>query len=560
MMKNRRLEELLDHYVDQRLSATDQAELEALLLESQEARRQFWARMEFESLIEEAVAAHRVSDWMTQPERDSLQRAGSSYDHRSAFSWWRKLSPVWSVGLAAAVVIAVATAGTALLRKRVAPEEMTTGIAKLTSLWNVQWPDGQTPVNRGAVLKPGRLQISAGVAGIEFYNGVKMTLEGPADIVLSKVDEAICRLGKIRVLVPNATRQFRVVTDRADVLDLGTEFGMDIREDDLTEIHVFDGKIEWIDRTDASPTRIPQELNAGNAIRLDESGFSTLSARPDSFMSRDQLVSLVRAALDERHRAWQLVSRQLQSDPRTLLYFDFDRESMRSGAVANLAVSTGGALDGTLIGCEQTQGRWPERRGLQFKQPGDRVRVFVPGEYDKLTYFMWARVDRLPRDHVSLFLTDGFEAGETHWQIFQGRVRLGIGDAKIGDAKGRSDTVQLRPLVQSARYGVNYDSPLQFSDTEEGSWCQLAVVIDTLSGDVQHYYNGRKVSESKLELRQKLQIGYAELGNWGFPAATDRQPIRNFDGRIDEFIIFQDALSEDEIWKLYTMSGTSPAG
>jgi hypothetical protein len=336
------------------------------------------------------------------------------------------------------------------------------------------------------------------------------------------------------------------VTNQTEVLDLGTEFGMEVTADARTEIHVFDGKVEWQERSGTADTHRIRELTAGNAVRLEVNGFSKLPAEPGLFKSRDDLEKLVRAVIDDRQRIWRTTSQGLKHDPRLILYFDFNGQFAESGSIKNLVAKEHRVPDGIVVGCAPSKGRWPERRGIEFKRPGDRVRVYVPGEYDELTYFIWARVDRLKTDHAGLFLTDGFEPGETHWQIYDGRIRLGIGDARM-----RNKTTKLGPDIQAARFGVSYDSPRLFSDAEEGAWCQLAVTIDNTRGLIRHYYNGRKISEQTLVVRQKLRIGSAELGNWGLPASVDRQPIRNFDGRIDEFIIFQEALSEEEIRKLY---------
>jgi hypothetical protein len=48
-----------------------------------------------------------------------------------------------------------------------------------------------------------------------------------------------------------------------------------------------------------------------------------------------------------------------------------------------------------------------------------------------------------------------------------------------------------------------------------------------------------------------LSIGNAEIGNWGVPLTGVQTPIRNLNGRVDEFAIFSRALGAAEIQGLY---------
>ena len=51
---------------------------------------------------------------------------------------------------------------------------------------------------------------------------------------------------------------------------------------------------------------------------------------------------------------------------------------------------------------------------------------------------------------------------------------------------------------------------------------------------------------------QALQIGAAEIGNWGQPFRKSSDfAVRNLDGGIDEMIILNTALSSDEIHDIY---------
>ena len=39
--------------------------------------------------------------------------------------------------------------------------------------------------------------------------------------------------------------------------------------------------------------------------------------------------------------------------------------------------------DGTVVGCQWTEGRWPGKKALEFQQVSDRVRLKMPGEFER---------------------------------------------------------------------------------------------------------------------------------------------------------------------------------
>ncbi|MDP3069198.1 MAG: LamG-like jellyroll fold domain-containing protein [Opitutaceae bacterium] len=549
-MSEARLDELLERYIDGRLTAEDKTVLEARLMESPEARQRFWARMNFEGLMEEAAELRGAHEWM------AARPAEPAVEPRSR--WAALLSWPWAGGLAAAAA-AVAIIGLVLRGPDPAAaraEATTNGVALLSATWDARWKEPQGALAAGAILPPGRIAITAGVIGIEFFNGAHMTVEGPAEIELTRVDEAICHAGKIRVEVTGVTRTFRVLTSRLEVIDLGTEFALEVGGDAGTEVHVFNGKVSWAERgKPAAAAR--EELLAGQGIRLNPQGVARISARADDFVSATELDQRLQVQQTERQRVWATEAQRLRDDPRLVMYFDFERDPATPRILRNRANLTAAALDGVVVGCEWSESRWPGKGALGFRQPSDRVRVSVPGEFDALTYVAWLRLDRTEQVFTSIFLTDGFEPGEPHWQFYEGKVRLGIGDNAV-----RKPTVYLRPGVWLGPSGANYTTGPFAVGAGPARWRHLAVVMDTVKREVVHYLDGHATFRTEMVVPQKLRIGDAELGNWGLPASTDPLPVRNFNGSMDEFMIFKAPLSAEEILELYEKSrpdGGKPA-
>jgi len=475
----------------------------------------------------------------------SNDRAGS----RAGLSSLRRLfssSRFFIVGLAACLAIAALSTLFYVLRtpvKSLHLESMDSGVAVLTKALGVEWEQEVSP-QIGDTLPPGDLRLKSGLAQIEFYSGASMLLEGPAELQLISADQCFCRNGKLRVVVPRSALGFTVLSPDIDMVDLGTEFGVEVTTEGNTRVHVFDGKVELYPPDAQRTLQNRIELLAGSGQHIKRSGTSLpIVADPQAFVSSQELQRRVDDDVARRAALWKQDMLALKQDSRFMAIYSFEREGEKDRILHNQGIR-GRSLDGAIVGCEWSEGRWPGKEALEFKRPGDRVCIHVPGEYDALTLAGWVRVDGLDRPYSSLLLTDGYDLGEIHWQILRsGQLRLGICHLPEPELVGGN-----------VGLGFDYDSPAIWGLPQVGRWVHVAVVVDNLSGFVIHFANGRELSREPLHTTVKLRIGDARIGNWR--PYLDRTyksavPIRNFNGRIDELLIAGHALMKDEIQSLY---------
>jgi hypothetical protein len=404
----------------------------------------------------------------------------------------------------------------------------------LTQVVDVEWID--EPMVTGASLPLGRLQFASGLMQIEFFSGAIVVLEGPADFELKSENHAVCRQGKLRATVPPEAVGFTIDAPTVKLVDLGTEFGMDVAEDGAAEVHVFDGKVELHSPEDQPQMGIERELLAGSAVRIPSSGQpEAIESMPDDFASNAQLEKKSVLASNKRYAAWRKVSERLKADPRIRHYYNFeDADSWARKLRSHLPKAS--KQDGAIVGCQWTEGRWSGKGALEFKRSGDRVRftLRIPKEpaVHSLTLMTWVRVDSLDQRFNALMLTDGSAPGKPHWQITKkGALELG--------------------LRRSSRESTVYTSAPILRPGTLGRWVHLATVYDGTGRTVTHYLNGRQVSSHPLTSTIKLRGGQAQLGNWGRPHKTDKYPARKFNGLMDEFAIFSEALDESEIKKIH---------
>ena len=420
------------------------------------------------------------------------------------------------------------------------PGATSKAVAMLNRVVDAQWNAASEAPRLGAPLEPGSLRLQSGLAQIVFYSGARVVIEGPAEFQIISPTESSFRNGKLIAEVPPQARGFRVGTPQMNVTDLGTAFGLDVKEQ-RTELHVFKGSVEF--QATAGATK--QTLKEGAAAVTEKSRAPTLStADPKAFASLFDLQFKSSAAEVLRHEEWRAASRQLDDDSSLLVHFDFEQTDTPDWRLRNASRRKNAASDGTIVGCQWTEGRWPDKHALEFRSVNDRVRLDVSGDYESLTLAAWVRVQGLDRQVNSIFMSDGFEAGTVHWSV-------------------RHDGVLAFTVIGSEpRQFQICTSPPALTLNQFGLWVHLAVVLDGDAKEVVQYLNGVPVGDRVLNIKPPFRVGAAELGNWnanGFPK-NDPFMIRNFGGAMDEFCLFGRALTAEEIRALYAQGRPQPDG
>jgi hypothetical protein len=137
-------------------------------------------------------------------------------------------------------------------RQSQAEAAMGTNPARVTGLVNCKWPEGETELKFGDWVAAGdRLKLEAGLIQLTFGTGAKVVIEGPTDFLVSTAGQATLEQGKIAAVVPPSGRGYTVLTPTAEIVDLGTEFGIEVDNTGLSEVHVFEGNVVARSRGDA---------------------------------------------------------------------------------------------------------------------------------------------------------------------------------------------------------------------------------------------------------------------------------------------------------------------
>lgn len=262
---------LFQAMLDQTLSSEQAKRLEEILLVDDRARSDYFALIEIDSLLQRV---HHQDDTVEVSLPTPLNTK------RQATGYW--------------VVIAVcvfAMAGIlALITPDTVPEVPLADIPPDIPIATVDavgygvsrndlpFQVGETLVNHEVI------DLDSGTMRLKFLNGVMVALRGPALLELVEPNRCILSAGQLVAKVPESAIGFTVETPAGRVVDLGTEFGVEIGNEGATQTLVLKGRVSAAVVKDGWESE-PLVVNQNSAVAFDMSNTTIRKARfaPEKF-------------------------------------------------------------------------------------------------------------------------------------------------------------------------------------------------------------------------------------------------------------------------------------
>ncbi|GAA5506259.1 iron dicitrate transport regulator FecR [Novipirellula caenicola] len=580
-----RLEKLLDLYFDQGLTESTNLELDQMIQSSEEARVEFWKRARIHGLLRHQIQEQLGSEPVPSCEvsHPPVEAADGASPRR------RRRWLIASAATAACLLLSVgiytaftrietttktgmqtASNGSGAARNQRAVFEASDNarendlgakprgpwVAFLRNSIDAQWGEVGTARRVGESLPAGRLTLKSGLIEFQTNRGAVVIVEGPADLELVDDMEIRCRQGQLTVNVPPPAQGFLVRTESVDVVDLGTAFSMQVDTNDDARIHVIEGEVDLVAPSDHAATNslvnVPKRrLGKGESVEVDRPGNYRdieISDRLINSKSRTQSIAI---SFDEvNRRLWNHRRAQVAKDPSCLVYYDFAREPEPQTSdliLPNRVKTAAEGSDGTIIGCNWTDGRWKRKHALDFKSLSDRILLSVAGRHEQLTCIVKIRVDALKVDTTPILMSRDLSPRGVQWSI-----------------ETTPENSSIARLVWRRNGESNASLPQEFStkpilrDEQMGTWMQLAFVWNSEKGELQQFVDGKIVDTQWVETSGSSPTGELDLrdlqiGN-GSPTVmeADMRPS-NLCGRIDEFILFGRELAPHEIQAFHNL-------
>ncbi len=201
----------------------------------------------------------------------------------------------WSAAAAAAVLAAF---GLALALRPARPPVRVPKplsaelVATAVRIENVQWGRDQVPLAEGGAAGIGRLRLRSGRLTLVFFNGVSLTVEGPADVEVQAADRVFCHHGKLRARVPRGAEGFTVLAAGYEVVDLGTEFALNREPGGKSRVMVFEGEaaVLLLGKEGRSVGSTLLERQRSVEVDADSGQIQDIPVRPEDFVALGQFV------------------------------------------------------------------------------------------------------------------------------------------------------------------------------------------------------------------------------------------------------------------------------
>ena len=93
-----------------------------------------------------------------------------------------------------------------------------------------------------------------------------------------------------------------------------------------------------------------------------------ITANEAAFASLFKLQDKSVAAESSRYDQWRAASLRLNQDPSLLVHFDFENAAPSDWRLHNASSESAAVPDGTIVGCQWVEGRWPPNTGVSWRE------------------------------------------------------------------------------------------------------------------------------------------------------------------------------------------------
>ncbi len=351
--------------------------------------------------------------------------------------------------------------------------------ATLAAAIDAEWETGGlTP---GTALPSGTVVLRSGVVKLSFADGAQVVVAGPARFAQEPGGSLLLERGMLSAVVPSAAAGFTVRTPTARLVDLGTEFVVEVRDGEGTRMNVVAGSVAVTAVAGSAARAAPTTVAAGSAVRVaPRSAVAERMAQSPIPVPRvSEMDAWSSAHATAAYRRWAdsqaaLAGRTALDGPhRADLLFHYDFESLADGRLTG--ASGAGPVAGRVVGDSLLPAPGPfAAAGSGLRMPGADGYAHLGnhrsvGEGGGLTLAAWVRPTAT--NGFGYVLSTGLDATR-EWEVYL-RLNNGLYEAGLG--------------VEG--YSRDHKRTLPVPPEDIGQWVHIAAVYDNTGWRI--YRNGQ---------------------------------------------------------------------
>jgi hypothetical protein len=403
-----------------------------------------------------------------------------------------------------------------------------------------KWHDNTEDIGAGQDLYKGRLHLDSGLAQVRFASGASVILEGPAEVELLGGNSMNVLSGKIVATVGREAIGFVVNTPRGKVLDLGTEFGIQVNQTGQSQVHVFTGEVVLYPMDNDGHLNVSQ----GSAKSVDQDGkVADIPLGADAFVRQEEMDSKLLAASGDSYYRWKASIFDLHRDPSLVAHYFDVKDNSQSGRLLNTASNGQGRLAGNFGTQGRTlptwvTGRWSQKAAVRFERGKNQAIVIgadpVLSINGPITISAWVYYpDEKKKGGHLISARDDYHVN-FQFSVFD---RNYIYDYQ----KNKFEFLRFNQKKEGGSYSREFVQ-------RAGAWYHLAVTHDMQN--VYFYVNGQLFETIPNPVHPDFKASEIVLGSMKL-GGKYVLPEGDFDGVVDELLIFNRCLGDEEIQNIY---------
>jgi len=427
---------------------------------------------------------------------------------------------------------------------QISPIARSPQIGKLRRTVQAKWQGVSGHISEGCDLYAGPLNLAEGYAEIAFDSGAIMVIQAPSQFTLESAQQLFLQRGQVVVSLKGCAEQtFVVRSPTACVVDYGTEFGVTVQEDGKTETYVYEGQVQI--RDSSIPVKFMKSmfLNAGQGAVADKDHrLISQEINPHNFFRTEEMNAHQQARRGSSYHRWKAWTYRLHRDPSLVAHYFYEPAKEDPDRLVNFMFPNRGSMQG-IFGDQNkgkpswTTGRWPQKQGVLFERKEHQAIVVPPDPVlsfnSPLTLCAWVYFTSAEQWGGHLISCRENQQINYQFSLFDNNY----------DYDYQRNRFEFRQYDGSGKAGL-------YSQTfvpSAGVWHHFAVVYD--GTEIRFYVDGSLFQAVSYKGRTEpsaaeIVFGAVKINDYVLEEG-------DFDGIVDEFLIFKRRLSESDILDIY---------
>ncbi|MHC5076791.1 MAG: LamG-like jellyroll fold domain-containing protein [Planctomycetota bacterium] len=390
-------------------------------------------------------------------------------------------------------------------------------VATLTGMNEAEWDNPDRSITYNSSLLPGPLKLTKGYAEITFDDGSVIILEAPAWITLESENKAFLGLGKLTAKVATYSQGFTINTPTASIIDLGTEFGVEVQKNGTSDLHTFKGQVALSTGDSGDRDRKSQIVEAGFAKRVVASSKKII----DITFNEKAFAKTTRPVFEE------VVTKSSVTDINIepVVHFSFDGPLTAQKEI----IGTGGSESVGLKPVDLVLGDGEDNYALSLETSDSFVKFespFIPGpgQVSTMTMWLWYEAHGDLKEEF-IILESATKKNKRQSTLYILREQLVLDN---WTKEGRYWVIQTEPKIK----------------LQPRRWSHIAVTYDQ-NKVLRIYINGEEAA--KYINTNNDSVPWYEQYYFGTIAESVSESSKKKTLMIDDFAFYERVLSEKEI-------------